>query len=64
MGFMQQEFLSINGADQARRAVHENLFYNVDVIKVAIGDDISLAEMKAIVEEAHRQQIKVAVHAP
>ena len=60
---LQQEFLSINGADQARRAVQENLFYNVDVIKVAIGDDISLAEMKAIVEEAHRQQIKVAVHA-
>jgi imidazolonepropionase-like amidohydrolase len=60
---VQQEFLSVNDADQARRAVHANLLYNVDVIKVAIGDDISLAEMKAIVEEAHRQTIRVAVHA-
>jgi imidazolonepropionase-like amidohydrolase len=60
---VQQEFLSVNDTEQARRAVHANFFYNVDVIKVAIGDDISLAEMKAIVEEAHRQQIKVAAHA-
>ena len=60
---LEQEFRSINGPDQARQAVQDNMFYNVDVIKVAIEDDFSSAEMTAIVEEAHRQQVKVAVHA-
>src|SRR5438046_1857956 len=33
---VQQEFLQINNPDQARQAVRANLFYNVDLIKVAI----------------------------
>ncbi|MGA2647914.1 MAG: hypothetical protein ABSF15_24715 [Candidatus Sulfotelmatobacter sp.] len=41
--------------------MRENIFYNVDVIKVTIEDDISVAEMTAIVEKAHRQHLKVAV---
>jgi imidazolonepropionase-like amidohydrolase len=60
---LQQEFLEFNGADSARQAVKEDLFYDVDVIKVTIEDDTSVAEMKAVVEEAHRQNVKVAVHA-
>ena len=60
---LQQEFHQIANVDQARQAVRENVFYNVDVIKVSIEDDISHAEMTAIVEEAHRQHLKVAVHA-
>ena len=44
----QQELLRIDGPDGARRAVRENLFYNVDLIKVAMDDDISLTEMAAI----------------
>src|SRR5580700_4058954 len=60
---LQQEFLGFTGVDQARQAVKDDLFYNVDVIKVAIEDDTTVAEMKAIVEEAHRQDVKVAVHA-
>ena len=60
---LQQEFLSFNGPDSARQAVKEDLFYDVDVIKVTVEDDASVAEMKAIVEEAHRQNVKVAVHA-
>ena len=60
---VNQEFLSFNGPDEARRAVRQNLFYDVDVIKVAVDDDISTAEMAAVVEEAHRQHVKVAVHA-
>ena len=59
----QQEFLPVRTVDEARRDVQENIFYNVDVIKVSIEDDISLAEMKAIVEESHRQHLKVAAHA-
>ncbi|HKV61776.1 MAG TPA: amidohydrolase family protein [Candidatus Acidoferrum sp.] len=60
---VDQEFHQIANVDQARQAVRENVFYNVDVIKVSIEDDISQAEMTAIVEEAHRQHLKVAVHA-
>jgi imidazolonepropionase-like amidohydrolase len=60
---LQQEFLDVDGVDGARRAVKDDLFHDVDVIKVTIEDDTSVAEMKAIVEEAHRQNVKVAVHA-
>lgn len=60
---VQQEFLRIDSADGARQAVRANVFYNVDLIKVAVDDNITLAEMTAIVEEAHRQHLRVAVHA-
>jgi imidazolonepropionase-like amidohydrolase len=60
---LQQEFRAFNGPDSARQAVKDDLFYDVDVIKVTAEDDTSVAEMKAIVEEAHRQKVKVAVHA-
>jgi imidazolonepropionase-like amidohydrolase len=60
---LQQEFLQVTGLDGARQAVKDNLFYDVDVIKVANEDDFSVAEMKAVVEEAHSQHLKVAVHA-
>jgi len=60
---IQQEFFRIEGPDAARQAVRENVFYNVDVIKVTVDDDLTVAEMTAIVEEAHRQHLKVAAHA-
>jgi imidazolonepropionase-like amidohydrolase len=60
---LREEFLLLEGVDSARRAVRQNVFENVDVIKVAVGDDISTAELSAVVEEAHRQHLKVAVHA-
>ena len=59
----EQEFLFLDGTDSARRAVRANAFYGVDLIKVALDDNISLAEMSALVEEAHRQKLKVAAHA-
>ena len=59
----EQEFLFLDGADSARRAVRANAFYGVDLIKVALDDNISVAEMSALVEEAHRQKLKVAAHA-
>ncbi len=43
--------------------MRQNIFYNVDVLKVTIDNDISPAEMTAIVEQAHRQGLKVAAHA-
>lgn len=60
---LQQEFLEVTGPDGARQAVKDNMFYDVDVIKVSIEDDMSVTEMSAIVEEAQRQHLKVAVHA-
>ena len=59
---VQQEFLSIENPGQARQAVRENTFYNVDLIKVAVDDDVTPAEISAIVDEAHRHKLKVAVH--
>jgi len=60
---VEQEFLEIGSPDGARQAVRANIFYNVDLIKVSIEDNITQAEMTAIVDEAHRQHLRVAVHA-
>ena len=63
---VDQEFLQVDGADAARKAVRENLLYGADLIKVVADDQnrfITPEEMKAIVEEAHRAKVKVAVHA-
>lgn len=60
---MQQEFLPIDSPDRARDAVLQNVFYNVDLIKVTVGEDLSPRELTAVVEEAHREHLKVAVHA-
>jgi len=60
---LKQEFLLVHGVDLARQAVRENVFQNVDVIKVTENENISVAELTAVVEEAHREHLKVAVHA-
>ena len=60
---IQQEFLEVRSPEGARAAVRENAFYQVDLIKVTVEDDMTQAEMNAIVDEAHRQHLKVAVHA-
>ena len=60
---LQQEFLLIDGADQARQAVRRNAFQNVDVIKVTADENLTVAELAAVTEEAHRDHLKVAVHA-
>jgi imidazolonepropionase-like amidohydrolase len=56
-------FLQIDSPDGGRQAVRANIFYNVDLIKIAIEDDITQAETTAIVDEAHLQHLRVAVHA-
>jgi imidazolonepropionase-like amidohydrolase len=60
---LDQEFLFIDGADQARKAVRQNAFHDVDVIKVTADENLTLAELAAVVAEAHRAHLKVAVHA-
>jgi imidazolonepropionase-like amidohydrolase len=60
---LDQEFLLIDGTDRARQAVRENEFQNVDVIKVTADENLTVPELAAVVEEAHRAHLKVAVHA-
>lgn len=60
---LQQEFLFIDGVDRARQAVRQNAFQNVDVIKVSADENLTVPELAAAVEEAHRQHLRVAVHA-
>jgi imidazolonepropionase-like amidohydrolase len=60
---VEQEFLQIGSPDSAREAVRTNVFYHADVIKVAVEDNLTQAEVSAIADEAHRQHLKVAVHA-
>lgn len=63
---LEQEYLQVGSADEARKAVRENLSYGANLIKVVADDNdrfIAPDEMKAIVEEAHRSTKKVAVHA-
>jgi imidazolonepropionase-like amidohydrolase len=57
---LQQEFLLIEGTDGGRRAVRQNEFQNVDVIKVSADENLTVPELAAVVEEAHRQHLKVA----
>jgi imidazolonepropionase-like amidohydrolase len=60
---VEQEFLTIDSPERARQAVLQNVFYNVDLIKVTVGDGISPLELTAMVEEAHHEHLKVAAHA-
>jgi imidazolonepropionase-like amidohydrolase len=60
---LQQEFLLIDGPDSARQAVRQNVFQNVDVIKVTADESLTVPELAAAVEEAHRNHLKLAVHA-
>jgi transcriptional regulator with XRE-family HTH domain len=60
---LQQEFLLIDGVDRARQAVRQNEFQNVDVIKVTADENLTVPELAAVVEEAHREHLKVTVHA-
>ena len=60
------EYLTVSGPDEARRAVRENLRAGADVIKIVAHDGnrfLGLDEIKAIVDEAHAGDVKVAAHA-
>jgi len=65
-GLVEQEYVPIATVDEARQAVRQALYDGADCIKVIVNTDsrvVSLEEMKAIVEEAHRVHKKVAAHA-
>ena len=63
---IQEEYAVIAGPDEARRAVRQAFYDGADLIKVIVNTGprvVSLDEMKAIAEEAHRVGKKVAAHA-
>ena len=63
---VEQEYVEIATVDEARRAVQRAFYDGADCIKVIVNTGprvVSLEEMKAIVEEAHRVHKKVAAHA-
>ena len=56
----------ISGAEEARRAVREQIGHGADVIKIYADwnhPTLTVAEMQVIVEEAHTASLKVAAHA-
>lgn len=63
---IEQEYVIINGVDEARRAVRQALYDGAGCIKVIVETGprhLSLEELKAIVAEAHSVNRKVAAHA-
>jgi imidazolonepropionase-like amidohydrolase len=63
---IEQEYAVVSNPDEARRAVRQAFYDGADVIKVIVNTGprvVSLDEMKAIVEEAHRVGRTVAAHA-
>jgi imidazolonepropionase-like amidohydrolase len=61
-----QDYIGIGTPDEGRRAVRDDLAAGADLIKVVVDDEnrsLSLEDLKAIVEEAHRAKVKVAAHA-
>lgn len=63
---IEQEYVTIRGAESARQAVRQALYDGANCIKVIVNGSpapVTLDEMKAIVEEAHTMGVKVAAHA-
>jgi imidazolonepropionase-like amidohydrolase len=61
-----QEYVVIHGPESARQAVRQALYDGATCIKVIVNGspaNVTLDEMKAIVEEAHLNKVKVAAHA-
>jgi imidazolonepropionase-like amidohydrolase len=56
----------VSGAEDARRAVREQIGHGADLIKVYADwqhPTLTVEEMRVVVEEAHKQRLKVAAHA-
>jgi imidazolonepropionase-like amidohydrolase len=56
----------VSGAEDARRAVREQIGHGADLIKLYADwqhPTLTVEEMRVVVEEAHKQGLKVAAHA-
>ncbi len=63
---IEQEYVTIDGPQSARQAVRQALYNGADCIKVIVNGspaDVTLDEMKAVVDQAHTSGVKVAAHA-
>jgi imidazolonepropionase-like amidohydrolase len=63
---IEQEYVIINGPESARQAVRQALYDGAWCIKVIVNGspaDVTLDELKAIVDQAHTSKVKVAAHA-
>jgi imidazolonepropionase-like amidohydrolase len=63
---IEQEYVPVSGPEEARRAVRHAIYDGADCIKVIVNSGprvLALEELKAIVEEAHRANRRVAAHA-
>ncbi|HYL62142.1 MAG TPA: amidohydrolase family protein [Candidatus Methylomirabilis sp.] len=63
---VEDEYVTLHGSESARQAVRQALYDGATCIKVIVNGtpaNVTLDEMKAIVEEAHTSGVKVAAHA-
>ena len=63
--FWQFEYYDADNIDEIRKAIHENIFYGADLIKLVADNSAyhySVEEIRAAVEEAHHAGRAVAVH--
>jgi imidazolonepropionase-like amidohydrolase len=63
---IEEEYVTIRGPESARQAVRQALYDGARCIKVIVNGspaNVTLDEMKAIVDEAHTAGVKVAAHA-
>ncbi|MGI8509431.1 MAG: amidohydrolase family protein [Gemmatimonadaceae bacterium] len=65
---VDDEYRVVHGPDDARQAVRENVVHGVDVIKLYSNASpnptyLSVAEMRAAVDEAHLMGVRVTAHA-
>ena len=63
---IEEEYVTLRGPESARQAVRQALYDGAGCIKVIVNGspaDVTLDEMKAIVDEAHTNHAKVAAHA-
>ncbi|TLV01519.1 amidohydrolase family protein [Dyadobacter luticola] len=63
--YSRKEYSMVSGVEEARKAVKEHIARGVDLIKItAIGGRLTLTrdEMKAIVQAAHSERVKVTAH--
>ena len=61
-----QEYVAVNGADEARHAVRLSVYAGADWIMVIVNVGarvLSIEELRAIVDEARRAGLRVAAHA-
>ncbi|HEV2963412.1 MAG TPA: amidohydrolase family protein [Candidatus Angelobacter sp.] len=63
--FWRYEYIDADTPEEVRKAVRQNIYYGVDVIKLVADNSpfhYSVAEIKAAVDEAHHAGRTVAVH--